>query len=167
MKQEGMAEMPEQQLFQKNLIFQENFKNVDEVFGTMAKRFVQADLVKNSYEESIKKREKEFPTGIDLSVIGANLPNIAIPHTEREHCKTTKVILVKLDQAIAVGNMMNPSQQLQNVRYLFMILNSADSEQAGILSKIMDIVSNADNIKALEKAENLESLYNVVKEYTL
>lgn len=159
--------MPEQQLFQKNLIFQENFKNVDEVFGTMAKRFVQADLVKNSYEESIKKREKEFPTGIDLSVIGANLPNIAIPHTEHEHCKTTKVILVKLDQAIAVGNMMNPSQQLQNVRYLFMILNSADSEQAGILSKIMDIVSNADNIKALEKAENLESLYNVVKEYTL
>lgn len=159
--------MPEQQLFQKNLIFQENFKNVDEVFGTMAKRFVQADLVKNSYEESIKKREKEFPTGIDLSVIGANLPNIAIPHTEREHCKTTKVILVKLDQAISVGNMMNPSQQLQNVRYLFMILNSADSEQAGILSKIMDIVSNADNIKALEKAKNIESLYNVVKGYTL
>jgi PTS system galactitol-specific IIA component len=162
-----MSEVPEEQLFQEDLIFQEDFKNIDEVFGTMAKRFVQEDLVKNSYAESIKKREKEFPTGIDLSVIGANLPNIAIPHTEREHCKATKVILVKLNQGISVGNMMNPSQQLQNVRYLFMILNSGDSEQAGILSKIMDIVTNADNIKTLEKAENIKQLYKVVEGYTL
>lgn len=159
--------MPEQQLFQENLIFQESFKNINEAFATMAKRFIQADLVKNSYEEAIKKREKEFPTGIDLSVIGADLPSVAIPHTEREHCKVTKVILVKLDQVISVGNMMNPSQELQNVRYLFMILNSADSEQAGILSKIMELVANAEKIKALEKAEDRESLYKVVKGYTL
>jgi mannitol/fructose-specific phosphotransferase system IIA component (Ntr-type) len=163
----GGGKMPEQQLFQENLIFRENFKNIDEAFGAMTQRFLQADLVKNSYEESIKKREKEFPTGIDLSVIGADLPSVAIPHTEREHCKVTKVIVVKLDQAISVGNMMNPSQELQNVRYLFMILNNTNSEQAGILGKIMEIVTNADNIMALEKADNIESLYNVVKGYTL
>ncbi len=159
--------MPEQQLFEENLIFQEDFKDIDEAFGTMAKRFAQANLVKNSYEESIKKREKEFPTGIDLSIIGGCLPNVAIPHTEREHCKVTKVVLVKLNQGISIGNMMNPVQRLQNVRYLFMILNSADSEQAGILSKIMGIVTNVDDINALEKAETIESLYKVVEKYKL
>lgn len=159
--------MPEQQLFEKNLIFQEDFKDIDEAFGTMAKRFAQANLVKNSYEESIKKREKEFPTGIDLSIIGGCLPNVAIPHTEREHCKVTKVVLVKLNQGISTGNMMNPVQRLQNVRYLFMILNSADSEQAGILSRIMEIVTNIDDVNALEKAENVESLYKVVEKYKL
>jgi PTS system galactitol-specific IIA component len=159
--------MPEQQLFEENLIFQENFKDIDEAFCTMAKRFTQANLVENLYEESIKKREKEFPTGIDLSVIGGHLPNVAIPHTEREHCKVTKVILVKLNQGISVGNMMNPAQNLENVRYLFMILNSADSEQTGILSKIMEIVTDSNNIEAMEKAENVASLYKVVKDYTL
>ncbi|MBP2631375.1 MAG: fructose transporter subunit [Firmicutes bacterium] len=159
--------MPEQQLFEKNLIFQEDFKDINEAFGTMAKRFAQADLVKNSYEESIKKREKEYPTGIDLSIIGGCLPNVAIPHTEREHCKVTKVVLVKLNQGISTGNMMNPVQRLQNVRYLFMILNSADSEQAGILSRIMEIVTNIDDINALEKAETVESLYKVVEKYKL
>lgn len=159
--------MSEQQLFEEKMIFQESFKNIEEAFGVMTKRFVQADLVKLSYGESIKKREKEFPTGIDLSVIGAGLPSVAIPHTEREHCKVTKVILVKLNQAISVGNMMNPSQELQNVRYLFMILNNTDSEQAGILGKIMDIVTNTDTIMALENAENVESLYKVVQGYTL
>lgn len=159
--------MPEQQLFEKNLIFQEDFKDIDEAFGTMAKRFAQANLVKNSYEESIKKREKEFPTGIDLSIIGGCLPNVAIPHTEREHCKVTKVVLVKLNQGISTGNMMNPVQKLQNVRYLFMILNSANSEQAGILSRIMEIVTNIDDVNALEKAENVESLYKVVEKYKL
>ncbi|MBU2699693.1 PTS system galactitol-specific IIA component [Sporomusaceae bacterium BoRhaA] len=160
--------MSKQQLFQEDLIFQENFRSMDEALAIMAKRLVQADLVKNSYEESIKEREKEFPTGLDLSVIGTDLPNIAIPHTNREHCKATKVILVKLNQGgISVGNMINPLQELQNVRYLFMIINGADSEQTGILSKIMEFVTNADNIKALEKAENIRSLYKVVKSYTL
>ncbi|MBP2643264.1 MAG: fructose transporter subunit [Firmicutes bacterium] len=158
--------MLELQLFQREWIFKEDFKSIDEAFTIMAKRFVQADLVKNSYEESIKQREREYPTGIDLSVVGADLPNIAIPHTEREHCKTTKVVLVKLDQAISVGNMMSSSQELKNVRYLFMILNSTDREQTGILSKIMELVSKADNIKALEEAESVENLYEVVNGYT-
>jgi len=159
--------MPEQQLFQEDLIFQEDFEDLDEALVTMAKRFLQADLVKKPYEEAIKKREKEYPTGIDLSVVGEGLPNIAIPHTQREYCKAAKVALVKLNKGISAGNMINPVEKLQNVRYLFMIINHEDSGQTSILSKIMELVTNVDNIRALEEAEDITSLYKVVEKYTL
>ena len=150
------------QLFEHELIFKEDFTNLDQAFEVMADKLFKRGLTKEHYLESIKEREKNYPTGIDLSVIEEDFPNVAIPHTESEYCNATKVILVKLQNEITVMNMMDSNSELK-VKYLFMILNKAGGEQANILASIMDFVTNKNNINSLEKAETIEELYNVVK----
>ena len=150
------------QLFEHELIFKEDFTNLDQAFEVMADKLFKRGLTKEHYLKSIKEREKNYPTGIDLSVIEEDFPNVAIPHTESEYCNATKVILVKLQNEITVMNMMDSDSELK-VKYLFMILNKAGGEQANILASIMDFVTNKNNINSLEKAETIEELYNVVK----
>ena len=150
------------QLFEQELIFKEDFTNLDQAFEVMADKLFKRGLIKETYLESIKEREKNYPTGIDLSVVEEGFPNVAIPHTESEYCNATKVILVKLQNEITVKNMMDSNSELK-VKYLFMILNKAGGEQANILASIMDFVTNKNNINSLEKSETIEELYNVVK----
>jgi len=150
------------QLFEHELIFKEDFTNLDQAFEVMADKLFKRGLTKEHYLKSIKEREKNYPTGIDLSVVEKDFPNVAIPHTESEYCNATKVILVKLQNEITVMNMMDSDSELK-VKYLFMILNKAGGEQANILASIMDFVTNKNNINSLEKAETIEELYNVVK----
>lgn len=150
------------QLFEHELIFKEDFTNLDEAFEVMAEKLFKRGLIKENYLESIKEREKNYPTGIDLSVVEEGCPNVAIPHTESEYCNATNVILVKLQNEITVKNMMDSNSELK-VKYLFMILNKAGGEQANILASIMDFVTNKNNINSLEKAETIEELYNAVK----
>jgi len=152
----------ENQLFQRELIFKEEFISLDHAFEVMADKLFKRGLTKENYLESIKEREKNYPTGIDLSVIEEGFPNVAIPHTESEYCNATKVILVKLQKEITVKNMMDSNSDLK-VKYLFMILNKAGEEQANILASIMDFVTDKNNINSLERAQTIEELYNVVK----
>lgn len=150
------------QLFEHDLIFKEDFTDLEQAFEVMADKLFKMGLTKEHYLKSIKEREKNYPTGIDLSVVEKNFPNVAIPHTESEYCNATKVILVKLQNEITVMNMMDSNSELK-VKYLFMILNKAGGEQANILASIMDFVTNKSNINSLEKAETIEELYDVVK----
>ena len=152
----------ENQLFQQDLIFKEEFTNLDEAFEAMADKLFKRGLVKETYLEAIKEREKNYPTGIDLSVVEKNFPNVAIPHTESQYCNATNVILVKLKNEITVNNMMDSNSGLQ-VKYLFMILNKAGGEQANILANIMGFVTDKANIDSLEKAETIKELYEVVQ----
>lgn len=150
-------------LIQKDLIFKENFIDLDEAFKVMSDKLLERGLVKEGYLEAIKEREKGYPTGIDLSVVEKNFPNVAIPHTESQYCNATKVVLVKLANEIVVRNMMDSNSELK-VKYLFMILNSEGGEQANILANIMGFVTVKENIDSLEKAQTIEELYNAVKD---
>ncbi|MPQ44368.1 PTS sugar transporter subunit IIA [Clostridium tarantellae] len=151
-----------QELFEPDLIFIEDIKYKDEVFEKISKKLLKKGVVKETYIQALKKRENEFPTGINLSVVAENIPNIAIPHTESGFCNDTKVVLVKLKNKITFKDMMNPSKDL-DVKYLFMILNKEGSEQSHILSYIMSFVTNKENMYKLEKAKTLKELYNIVK----
>lgn len=107
------------------------------------------------------EREKNYPTGIDLTAVSQEFPNIAIPHTESMYCNATKVIVIKLERDIVSKDMMNPDKDL-NVKYLFMILNKDGGEQSNILAKIMEFATNKENISMLAASDSLDSIYDVV-----
>lgn len=150
-------------LFEPDLIFIECFNDANEAFEKISDKLFRKGLVKSDYIKALKKREKEFPTGIDLSVVGPNLPNVAIPHTESEYCNETKVIVVKLKNELNFKNMMNSSENL-NVKYLFMILNEAGGEQANILANIMKFITNRKNIDKLEESNSIEEIYKILNQ---
>ncbi len=149
-------------LIDKDLIFKEEFNTLNQAFECMSKKFLERGLVKQGYLDALSRREKSYPTGIDLTAINKEFPNIAIPHTESRYCYITKVIVIKLNKSIIVKDMMNADKDL-DVKYLFMILNKEGAEQSNILAKIMEFVTKEENIRGLIKSDSLESIYEMVK----
>ena len=148
-------------LIEKDLIFKEDFVSLDQAFKCLSKIFLERGLVKQGYLEALMEREKNYPTGIDLTAVFQGFPNIAIPHTESKYCNATKVIVIKLERDIVSKDMMNPDKDL-NVKYLFMILNKDGGEQSNILAKIMEFATNKENISMLAASDSLDSIYDVV-----
>lgn len=149
-------------LFKEELIFFEGAKTKEELFSNIGSRLLEMELVKPSYIDAIKEREKEYPTGLDLSVVEANIPNVAIPHTETEHCNADQIIVVKLTNGVTFNNMISPDKEL-NVRFAFFILNSQKSAQTGILSNLMEFFTQDNNVPNLNELETTQEVYQYIQ----
>lgn len=122
-------------------------------FSEVAEDLLAKGLVKPEFLANIIERERNYPTGLDLSPISLELPNIAIPHTEVEFVNTTRIVPVKLVNPIAWHSMIDPATSFE-VSFLFMILNASKEAQVGLLAKIMDFVNGL----GVERARELFSL---------
>ena len=140
------TEIETEHLFFKDSIFITQKKSVEEIFKEISTQLVAKKLVKDNFFENLLIREKNFPTGLDLSVIDSSLPNIAIPHTEGEFVNTRRVVPIKLMYPVTFNNMIDPTKQVE-VNFLFMILNNDPVGQANVLSEIMGFLSSTIPVK--------------------
>lgn len=150
------------ELIDKDLIFILNAEEKEDVFKEIYTTLYEKDLVTEDFLNMIIKRENEYPTGMDMSVIDGVDYNIAIPHTESYAVKTKKVIPVKLEEEILFNNMINPEESLK-VKFLFIILNDGSDEQTGILAKIMDFVTQTKDINTLFEMDSKEEIYKYIQ----
>lgn len=153
-------------LFQKDLIFIENVENQEEIFNLIGKELQEKELVHEEFVSALLNREKNHPTGIDLSPVSEGLPNAAIPHTETEYCTGQCIVFVKLEKAINFYNMIAPEAEM-DAKYLFFIINDQKENQTNVLSELMAFLTDADNVKALEELETKEQLYKFLTEQTI
>ena len=126
--------------FSGDTIYISEKRTAGEVFKEVALDLQSKGLVKEAFLENLLIREKEFPTGMDLSVIDPALPNIAIPHTESSFVNCTGIVPIKLTHPISFQNMIKPDEQV-NASFLFMILNENGAQQTGMLADIMDFIN--------------------------
>ena len=150
-----------QKLFVKENVFVSNETSQEGVFQEVAQALLKKGLVKNEFLKNLLLREKNYPTGIDLTVIDLDFPNVAIPHTEGEFVNTRQVIPVKLQNPIRFFNMIDPEKELQ-VSFLFMILNNDPEGQANVLAQIMNFLTTTpqNELKSFFKLENSERIFN-------
>lgn len=150
-------------LFSEDLVFIEEAQDSNDIFNKVGKKLIEKGLVKQSFIDAIVEREKDFPTGLDLSVVDAEtkIPNVAIPHTEGEHCNAKKVVVVKLKNEIVFNNMISPTDKL-SVKFLFMILNNERSSQANILASLMDFFTKNQNVNKLCELNDEKEIYNYI-----
>lgn len=147
------------ELFDKDLIFFEEAETKEELFRKVGRKLLDRNLVKEGFIDAIIEREAHYPTGLDLSVVGENLPNVAIPHTEAHYCCCTKIVIVKLKKELPFCNMIAPKSQL-SVRFLFMILNDQKESQTNLLSDLMSFFTQ--NMKVLDRLETADEIYRFV-----
>lgn len=138
----------------------------EEVFEEVYLDLLNKQLVTEDFLESLLERERNYPTGLDLSPVSEVLPDIAIPHTESEYVQTTRIIPIKLKNEIIFHNMISPSDQI-SVRFLFMILNENGEAQAGMLADIMDFINSVDKeeLCGFFKLEDTEAIYQFLEEH--
>ncbi|MFT8837833.1 PTS sugar transporter subunit IIA [Liquorilactobacillus satsumensis] len=65
-------------LIDKNLIFIEETESKDKTFKRVADYLLEKKVVKRDFIKNLEEREKNYPTGIDMSVINNNYPNVAM-----------------------------------------------------------------------------------------
>jgi len=147
-----------QSLYSKDLILKSDAKTQVEVFNEVGSFLLDKGLVNDEFIDAIIDREHNYPTGLDLSPVAEGLPNVAIPHTETEFCKTKAVVFVKLTHEVLFYNMIAPEQELK-VNYLFFIINNEKTNQTNVLSNLMAFMTNAKNMETLEQKETPEEIY--------
>lgn len=134
----------------------------EDLFKELYDKLKADDLVNDKFLQMVEEREKNYPTGMDMSLVSENLPNIAIPHTEAEACKVTRVIPVKLNNKISFNNMIDPEKEL-DVSFIFMILNSEGGMQTDVLAKIMDFVTKTEDIENLFGLDSEDKIYEFIE----
>ncbi|MBU5266852.1 PTS sugar transporter subunit IIA [Virgibacillus proomii] len=145
-------------LFDKNLIFIKNVQEKREIFTLIGNLLHERGMVKEEFTKSIIERENNYPTGLDLSPVAKDIPNVAIPHTEPEFCLCKCIVLVKLLKPVLFQNMIAPDKEI-DVKYLFFIINNQKGNQTNILSELMGFFTTAENMKKLEQLDNKEEIY--------
>ncbi|KRL41889.1 phosphotransferase system galacitol-specific IIA domain-containing protein [Liquorilactobacillus nagelii DSM 13675] len=150
-----------QMLFAKKDVFISDQSGQKGVFEEISKTLLNEGLVKNEFLENLVMREKNFPTGIDLSVVDVEFPNVAIPHTEGEFVNVRRVIPIKLLKPIRFFNMIQPEQELK-VSFMFMILNNDPEGQANVLAQIMQFLTTTskEKLKEFFEMKETDEIYN-------
>ena len=149
-------------LISKDNIYISDAKSKDELFEEIFEKLYKEGLVKENFLDKLKDREKNYPTGLDMSVVDESMPNIAIPHTDPDTCEVTRIIPVKLNNELTFSNMIDPSLDLK-VSVIFMILNEDGSEQTDMLAKIMDFMTKTESIEDLFKMDNIGDIYQFIE----
>lgn len=147
-----------QSLFRKELIFNSDLKTQEEVFRYIGGILLNKGLVKNGFTQSMIDREQNHPTGLDLSPVAKDLPNVAIPHTEAKYCADRAIAFVKLNKEITFKNMISPEKVLQ-VKYLFFIINHEKENQTNILSGLMEIFTEKKRMERLDALNDKAEIY--------
>ena len=121
--------------------------------------------VKGNFLSHIVDREHNFPTGLDTSTLGKNIPNIAIPHTEGEFVNTRLIVPVSLVHPVVFHNMINPTQPLE-VKFLFMLLDNDPDGQAELLASVMDFLVDtpANELREVFNFTDPHAIYAFLKQ---
>lgn len=126
----------------------------DEVIRTLAGRFVEAGVVKESFIEAVAHRETVFPTALP-----AEIP-IAIPHTASEHVITPAVGIGVLRHPVEFCQMGTPDIKLMP-ELVFMLAIKDPKAQIGLLKQMMKLIQNGELLRAIKGAEDVQAVYDL------
>ncbi|EOJ99298.1 PTS system IIA component [Enterococcus faecalis EnGen0340] len=151
-------------IFSLDTTYISNKKTQEEVFEEVYLDLLKKKLVTPDFLTNLLEREHNYPTGLSLTLIDPELPNIAIPHTESTFVRTTRIIPIKLNHPLSFHNMIIPDETL-SVSFLFMILNENGIEQTGLLATIMDFINTTDrsSLLAFFQCEDKEEVYRFLQ----
>lgn len=160
-----MSETAIESLFDPKIVYVSSGTTRQEVFEEVSNDLVAKGYVKDTFLDNLNSREDAYPTGMDLSVVGSQYPNVAIPHTEANFVYKRRIVPVKLENPIEFHNMIEPSKTM-SVRFLFMILNNDPEGQANVLAEIMDFLTQTpwDRLSHMFESDSTEEIYNFLRD---
>ncbi|MFL2061296.1 PTS sugar transporter subunit IIA [Marinilactibacillus psychrotolerans] len=138
------AELFREDLIQLNTVFRDR----KELFETIYKELLEKELVKNTFLKAVENREENYPTGLQFE----NL-SIAIPHTDVKHIEQPFVYICTLEKPIPFIQ-MGTSDTLIEAEVILVLGIKEPKEQVGMLSRLMEIFSNKEFIKAFKNTDS-------------
>lgn len=144
---------------EKDLIFYDYFLHgQEELFDVMADELEKKNYVTEGFREAIKKREKEFPTGLKLRDL-----NVAIVHVDASFSRTEKIVVFKLGKPITFQNI----EDLQpiEVKIIFGLVLNDSAKHLEVLQKVSNLLQNEKAMQSLQETKSKVELLSVMKKY--
>ena len=121
-------------MFEKKYIFRFDEKITrDEVLDKVGEKFLENNIVKPTFIEAIKKREREFPTGLVLE--GGT--KTAISHSDDEHVIQDKIAIVISKEPVIFKSIEDVNKDVECNVFFVMALTKENKND--ILVVMMDL----------------------------
>ena len=142
----------------ENLIFH-NLRAVNniEVLQLMGDAMIREGYGEDGFTEAVLKREKDYPTGLDVDGIG-----VAIPHTDAEHVKKEGISIAVLDQPIEFDAMGEEDCRIP-VKIVIMFTVAGKDKHIDRLLQILDMIKDEEILHGLLNAKNKEEIKRTIQ----
>lgn len=145
-----------------NLCPEDVLLNVDadsceEVLHTVSSHLLDEGKVKQSYEEHLINREREYPTGLALGDI-----NVAIPHTDYQYANTTQLLVATLRKPVEWHNMEDSDETIPVSAVVLSVFDKPE-HQLEALQQIIGVLQNQElvaRIVASDSAQQVIELFD-------
>ena len=118
-------------------------KDQENLFSFLNEQLLERGMVKDTFYNALKEREKEFPTGIIDDPF-----NIALPHVDSEHVKTNALIVCKLSNEILFHRMDKIDEDIP-VKMVFLLLIKNEKMHVEALMNLTKIWMDKEFMKEL------------------
>lgn len=139
---------------QQDIFINKSFKDVNSYYEFICQHLKKENKIDNKYLDSIKNREKKFPTGLKTGKIC-----VAIPHTDYQHSKTTQLVITTLSEPLKFHKMDDP-KNFCNVSIIIQILFNTPEKQLILLKDLMRLIQNQTFLQDIKNAETKKQVLN-------
>lgn len=144
-------------LLTKDLIYLDyEFESQTSFFDWFSKEMYQKGYVKQTFNKSIKEREKQYPTGLITQTC-----QLAIPHTDTNHINKPFISLIRLKKPISFTHMGMGVEQSQ-AQLLFVLGVMKDGGQVEVLSRLMNLFMQENEMKLIINENQKNKIEKVV-----
>ncbi len=148
-----------QSIFKELIATDVEAKNSEEVIRKVGKLFYDNGFVKDSYIDAVIKREKVYPTGLQLDGIA-----VAMPHTDPPHVNRSGVCVAKLKNPVTFQHMGAEDVSVQ-AELIFMMAIQNPDEHMETLQKVLNVFQNVEIAQKFKNAKNNDELYEIALKY--
>lgn len=127
-----------------------------EVFERMADILFKKGFVKNTYFDSLKEREQNYPTALPIKPYP-----VAIPHTDISQITRPFIAPIRLKKAVAWREMAN-NDEFHQVRFIFMLGFLKSDEHIDLLQILVENFKNEEFMERLNSAGTAEEYFDLV-----
>lgn len=139
-------------LFPEDILLNIDAESCQEVLHLVSTHLFGEGKVKQSYEEHLIDREREYPTGLALGDI-----NVAIPHTDYQYANTTQLLVATLKKPVEWHNMEDSDESIP-VSVVFLSVFDKPEHQLEALQKIMGVLQNQELVAQIADADSAQQV---------
>ena len=127
-----------------------------EVFERIADILFKNGFVKDTYLESLKAREANYPTALPIEPYP-----VAIPHTDIGHIIRPFIAPIRLKKPVEWREMAN-NDVIHQVRFIFMLGFLKSDEHVELLQVLVENFQNEELMEHLKNAETADEYFCLV-----
>ena len=143
------------------LILNQEVMNSKEIITLLANKLEKQGIVKDDFLTHTLERETKFPTGLETKGLG-----VAIPHTDSKYVDKSQIAFATLKRPVDFKSMVDLDKDV-SVSLVFMIAMSTPHEQAGLLSKLMGLFQDPEELEKLRICKTKEEVMEILQKHQI